>query len=200
MPLSGGTSTLTAKSQGDPYPAELGRRWTYETWQKAGDGAERPGKEQVMEIAAITEAGPVLKRRFGAWEAPATLIMKTSREVRLSRYTPQNPATDSITILKLPIAPGQEWAGRSLNGATETIKVLGNEALETPAGTYHAWHVTHRIAYAAGGADLLEYWYAPGTGMIRAIERLTLTIDGKPTLMQVTARLSKSDPSFAPLL
>ncbi|MBM3267471.1 MAG: hypothetical protein FJZ01_07470 [Candidatus Sericytochromatia bacterium] len=175
----------------DPYPAEIGRHWSYDTWHSQNHAAERPGKPQRFEIAASAGDGTVMRRFYGDREAPATLVRKTDGAVALSRHQPDGPpASESITVLRLPLVAGASWAGRNLAGATERIRVVGRETVTVPAGTFAAWHVAHDLTYAAGGGDRLEYWYAGGVGMVQAIERITLQSGSAPYPLQVRAVLA----------
>ncbi len=175
----------------DPYPAEIGCSWSYDTWQTQDQAPERPGRAQRFEIASHAPPGVVMRRFYGDWEAPPTLVRKDAGAVVLSRYHAGGPqATDSITVLRLPLQAGATWPGRTLAGATETISVVARETVAVPGGTFEAWHVRHDLRYAAGGGDTLDYWYGGGVGMIKAIERVTLQKDGKPYRLQVRAELA----------
>lgn len=144
-----------------------------------------------MVVDRIVPEGRVLRRFYGSWEAPPTLIRRSSDAVVLSRFIEDGPqATDSITILKLPITIGQEWPGRVFPNAREQIAVVGREVVEVPAGRFDAWHVQHRLTYDTGGGDTLDYWYAGGVGMVRCIERITLQSGGQPLRLQVRALLA----------
>ena len=192
-PLRGpGSAGVAARSEAvDPYPVDAGRHWVYQTWQTQGEQPEKPGKEQRLTIDRAVPEGMVMRRFYGDWEAPATLVRKTAAAIVLSRFQADGPqATDSITVLRLPITPGDAWAGRTLVGATERIVVMGVEDVTVPAGRFGAWHVQHRLQYDGGGGDTLDYWYAGGVGMDQAIERITLSAGGQPLKMQVRALLA----------
>lgn len=101
--------------------------------------------------------------------------------------------TTSLKVLSLPPQPGQSWTGRVWTFAKETLTAQGWEQVTVPAGSYRAWHVTHRIAYDDGRADNLGYWYAPGVGMIKAHEESTLVMSGQPTQFSVDGELTASN-------
>jgi len=176
----------------DYYPVDVGRRWVYRTFQTQGDSPEHPGKDQRFEAAFEAGGGTVLRRWYDDWEAPPTLVRKHADSVVLSRHVAGGPAaTDSITILRLPLKAGNEWPGRTLVGATEVIAALGTESIEVPAGRFVAWHLRHQLSYSAGGSDALDYWYSGGVGMVQAIERITLQTSAGPLPMQVRALLAE---------
>lgn len=186
------TRSLQHPADTDPYPADVGRHWTYQTWQTQGGQPEKPGKEQRMVVERSVDEGQVMRRFLGTWEAPPTLIRRSPDAVVLSRFFADGPqATESITILKLPVTPGQEWPGRTFVGASERIAVVGLEQVVVPAGRFDTWHVRHYLQYDAGGGDTLDYWYAGGVGMVRCIERITLQTGGQPLKMQVRALLTQ---------
>ncbi len=101
-----------------------------------------------------------------------------------------NELTVSLKVLTFPVQPGQSWAGRLWTFAKETLTTEGWESVTVPAGTFRAWHVTHRIAYDDGHSDTLGYWYAPGAGMIKAHEENTLMMSGAPTRFSVDGELT----------
>jgi hypothetical protein len=101
-----------------------------------------------------------------------------------------NELTISLKVLTFPVQPGQSWAGRLWTFAKETLTAEGWESVTVPAGTFRAWHVTHRIAYDGGHGDTLAYWYAPGAGMIKAHEENTLMMSGAPVRFSVDGELT----------
>lgn len=181
--------SLTAESL---YPAELGARWSYRTMSRSGSAPERPGPEQVFTIlSADTASGSleaVMERRFGERRMPNTLIVRNSQGVTLSRHL--RPEDGSITVLKWPLTKGSSWQGRSWAHAQETIHYAGTESVRVPAGTYEAARIDHRILYQTGASDSLHYWYAPGVGMVKAVEGLTVDMGQGPVLQQVTCELT----------
>lgn len=192
-PLSAfSASSLTVRNSQDLYPLSKGLFWRYRTVSRSGDGPERNGPDQTSQvIASESTAGRVeaiVKRTSGDREYPPTRAIADARGVTLSRAN--RPEDGSITILRFPLEPGNSWMGRSWGEqAYETISVMGTESVTVPAGTFTATRTRHRIAYANGTEDLLHYWYAPGIGMVKAIEGLTVDLGQGPTLHQVTAEL-----------
>jgi hypothetical protein len=188
-------STLAARQAStDLYPLTKGMHWRYRTIHQTGDGPERPGDDQFMTVteSEAQQGGvrAVLLRRIGAREMPLTLAVSDGSGVVLSRL--HAPEDGSITILSYPLQPQKSWAGRSWGThAAETISVVGVESVTVPAGTFTATRLQHRIAYATGKSDLLHYWYAPGVGMVKAIEGLTIDMGAGPFLQQVTAELAE---------
>ncbi|HEY9855943.1 MAG TPA: hypothetical protein V6D05_09420 [Stenomitos sp.] len=181
--------SLTAESL---YPLEPGARWQYQTTSRSGDDPERPGPVQVFTLVQVGAASgsmqAVMERRFGDRQMPSTLIERTSDSVTLSRY--QKPEDGSITVLKWPLTPGASWPGRTWPQAQETIQYAGTESIRVPAGTYEAARMDHLIRYQTGSTDELHYWYAPGVGMVKAIEGLTVDLGQGPVLHQVTCELT----------
>jgi len=181
--------SLTAESL---YPLEPGARWQYRTTSRSGDGPEHPGPDQVFNLVQVEAATgsmqAVMERRFGERQMPSTLIVRTSEGVTLSRYL--KPEDGSITVLKWPLTPGANWPGRSWPQAQETIQYAGTESVRVPAGTYEAARMDHVIRYQTGSTDELHYWYAPGVGMVKAIEGLTVDLGQGPVFHQVTCELT----------
>ncbi len=181
--------SLTSESL---YPADLGTRWRYRTMARSGDGPERPGAEQVFTIVqAETASGShqaVMERRFGDRPMLPTLIVRNAEGVTLSRYL--RPEDGSLTVLKWPLTPGMSWAGRTWPQAQETITYEGTQSVTVPAGTYTAAKLEHRIQYKTGNVDQLHYWYAPGFGMVKAVEGLTVDLGQGPVKHQVTCELT----------
>ncbi len=193
--LSSTPSVLEALSlpsaMADPYPLDLGRTWVYHSLDQNDGEAPQVAPDQKFSVSQQVLGGMVISRSYGNWEAPPTLARKTAESVVLSRYIASGPpATDSITILRFPLFVGESWPGRQLVGATERIEVAGFESVDVPAGRFEAWHLQHHLTYAAGGGDTLDYWYAPGVGMVQAIERATMLSGGQAHHYQVTASLA----------
>ena len=182
------------------YPLTAGLRWDYTLRQKQEDGSikERPmgmGVARAAEIApGVIEA--VLERGYAGWAPPATRATATADRVVLNRLAdPAPPAGPSLTILRLPAASGDRWGGRPLTGGNEeTVIVRGPETVEVPAGTFDAIHVDHELRYANGDGDVLSYWYAPGAGCVRMIERTTVYLGEKPMKLAVEGVLTKLTP------
>lgn len=181
--------SLTAESL---YPVELGAVWRYRTMSRSGSAAERPGPEQVFTIRSVDTASGslqgVMERRFGERQMPSTLIVRSPEGVTLSRHL--RPEDGSIMVLKWPLTNGASWQGRTWAQAQETIHYAGTESVRVPAGSYEAARLDHRILYQTGASDELHYWYAPGVGMIKAVEGLTVDLGQGPVLQQVTCELT----------
>lgn len=167
-----------AMADADLYPLANGRTWTYALDQQQGDG---PVQHNAMTIvtSAVTEVSPgvtqaVLDRHYGSFTPPSTRVRKSADAVTLSRLS-DPVGGPSITILHFPLTVGTSWPGRDFGGGnTETIWPQGPENVTVPAGTYVAQRVDHHIHYAQGSEDVLSYWYAPGVGVVKMIERLTV--------------------------
>ena len=157
-----------------------------------------------MGVTSAHEAAPgvveaVLERRYENWSPPATRAVATGDRVVLSRLA-EPVGGPSLTILHLPPTPGERWPGRPLPaGNAETIVVRGLEDVAVPAGAYRAVHVAHELRYANGDGDTLEYWYAPGAGCVRMIERTTLSVGGQPLKLEVEGVLQQLVPDGWPM-
>lgn len=179
------------------YPLTAGLRWDYVLRQRQNDGTikERP---MAMGVARSAEVAPgvveaVLERGYQGWAPPATRARATADRVVLNRLAdPAPPEGPSLTILELPAQAGARWPGRPLAGGhQETVVVKGEEDVAVPAGSYKAVHVVHELRYANGDGDDLEYWYAPGAGCVRMIERTTVEVGGVPMKLAVEGVLTK---------
>lgn len=201
QPLSGtGAGALKAKQAVDfeaLYPLEMGTEWRFRTTQRSGDGPDRPGQEQRMVVTeSKAEAGvttAVIERYYGERQSPTTLAVRSSTGVVLSRYG--QPELGSLTIMKFPLTAGAKWGGRVKPNVEETVAYEGTASVTVPAGTYVAQRLTHYLTYPNGHVDKLDYWYVPGIGMVKAVERVTLDLGQGPKLNQVTAELSSFQPA-----
>jgi hypothetical protein len=178
----------------DPYPVTVGSKWEYVLHQKQPDGSvhERPMSMAITSAKTrdngIVEA--VLERQYQSWAPPATRVMHYPDKVVLSRLSDPEDGP-SMTIMRLPFAADAKWPGRPFGGGnSETVHVIGEEAVTVPAGSFKAFRVDHEITYAQGGTDTLNYWYAPGVGCVKMIERTTLWQGDTPIHMEVTGDLS----------
>ncbi|HEY9897742.1 MAG TPA: hypothetical protein V6D00_01050 [Pantanalinema sp.] len=197
-----GTGALKAKQVVDfeaLYPLSAGSEWRYSTLQRNGDGPERPGQEQRMTVVeSNTEAGvttAVVERFYGDRQSPTTLAVRSATGVVLSRYG--QPELGSLSVMKFPLAAGARWGGRIKPNVTETVAYEGTASVTVPAGTFVAQRLTHYLQYPAGNVDRLDYWYAPGVGMVKAVEGLTIDLGQGPKLNQVTAELTSFKPGTA---
>jgi hypothetical protein len=71
------------------------------------------------------------------------------------------------------------------------IAFVGTESIAVPAGVFESYHLEHRITNATGAQDKLNYWYAPGVGMIKAIEGLTVDLGQGPVYREVKTELMR---------
>lgn len=197
-PATSEESRLTALQSASIYPLTQGLTWRYRTVSRSGDGPERPGPDQVSTVRESErvqgQVRAIVDRKTGDRQMPPTRAVVDERGVVLSRANA--PEDGSITVLAFPLEPGRSWAGRSWGAtAQETITIVGTESVTVPAGTFVATRTRHRIAYATGAEDFLHYWYAPGVGMVKAIEGLTIDMGSGPVRHQVTAELAVWGPN-----
>lgn len=166
-----------ARAEVDLYPLKAGLHWDYELLQRQGDAppARKAMAIDLTRVEAVDgETEATLERTYGSFKPPATRVRKSATAVRLSRLADPLDGP-SITILRFPVTAGQSWPGRDFGGGnTETIAPQGAEAVDVPAGHFLAQRVDHHIAYSNGATDTLSYWYAPGVGMVKMVENLTL--------------------------
>lgn len=190
-PVARPQSVTAQRAPAELYPATPGLSWTYRTSQQVGEQAAKPGPDQHFWIttasADATSSSAVMERTFGGRPMAPTRIVRTADAVILSRHL--RPEDGSLTVLRLPAVPGASWGGRTWPAAAETIQVLSEAPVTVPAGTYQAVRTEHHLRYTNGHEDLLQYWYAPGLGMVKAIEALTVDLGQGPTRYQVTAEL-----------
>ncbi len=204
LPGRGGMQAVgfSVSSEGPLYPLTAGLRWDYDLRQKQADGSIKV-RQMGMGVAAssqtasgVTEAR--LERGYEGWSPPATRAVSDAQGVRLSRAA-EAPGGPSLRIIKLPADAGARWPGRPLTGGNaESIVVRGEEDIEVPAGKFRAIHVDHEITYANGDGDVLSYWYAPGSGCVRMIERTTISIGGVTQKLAVEGVMTKLTPDAWP--
>ncbi len=209
------TLLQAAASDPDIYPLAVGMTWTY-TLTQAKDGVISPTPgTMTSRVASLDTQGGVtiakVDRTYGTMTVPATEVRKQSDGVSLARWpeaTRQSaPAsrilplrgvtaradgevTTTLRILQFPLQAAASWPGRQWSFAKETLSATGWESLTVPAGTFKSWHVTHRIAYDDGRQDTLGYWYAPGSGMVKAHEETTMMTGDKPVKYSVDGELT----------
>lgn len=197
-PIAAPVRTAGAKAaravSSDPYPVTAGSKWEYVLHQKQPDGSvhERPMTMEVTSAKTrdngVVEA--VLERQYQSWAPPATRVLHYPDKVVLSRLSDPEDGP-SMTILQLPFTADAKWPGRPFGGGnSETVHAIAEETVTVPAGTFKAYHVDHEITYAQGSTDTLNYWYAPGVGCVKMIERTTLWQGDTPVHLEVTGELT----------
>lgn len=192
-------TTMRARSlAADYYPLAQGARWEYRLLQKQGDGpvGVKPMSITITSVTPLEDGGveAVTERRYESWSPPATRVRRYSDRVVLSRLS--DPVEGpSLTILKFPFDSTASWPGRPFGGGnSETIVPFGEETVEVPAGTFKAFRVDHKIKYVTGDTDELNYWYAPGRGVVKMIERSTLFQGDQALHLEVTGELTRYQP------
>ena len=172
------------------YPMEAGRSWTFALAQTRND-IPQSTKTMLMHTESLGSEGEaqtaVLRRNYPASDIKPlpSLIKRFPDRVELSRYQgnilresfqlPENErGVNFVTALQMPFEVGNSWEGRIFQGGTETIRVAGFETLDIPAGRFESLKIEHHLRYNNGKADFLRYWYAPGVGMVKLYEELTV--------------------------
>lgn len=182
----------------DYYPLAVGAKWEYRLLQKQGDGpiGEKPMSIAITSVTPLPDGGveAVTERRYQSWSPPPTRVRRHADRVVLSRLSDPIDGP-SLTILKFPLDAHTAWPGRPFGGGnSETVVPFGEETVTVPAGTFKAFRVDHKIRYATGDTDDLNYWYAPGRGVVKMIERSTLFQGDTKIHLEVTGELTAYDP------
>jgi hypothetical protein len=132
----------------------------------------------------------VLERRYRGLQFPPTRVLVRPDAVVLSRLADPLDGP-SLTILRGAPAVGASWPGRPLKpGNEERVVVIGEEDVEVPAGRWRGWRVDHVLRYADGEGDTLSYWYVPGVGCARMIERTTIYVGSEKRKLEVDGLLT----------
>gem|GEM_PF-4512157 len=173
-----GVSALTNYALADLYPLRSKMRATYALEQTRSDGRV-VYRTMLMDVVDVVReaSGDTLAttvRTYGDFRLPATRVRVSNGTVRVSRAQDPEPGP-SLVLLQSPLVVGRTWQGRQFaDGSTESVQYMGVERVDGPEGVVRAHRVDHLIDYAQGGSDRLEYWYAPGWGAVRMVERTTL--------------------------
>lgn len=186
-----GVRALNTRSAHNPYyPIAQGQRATYSLEQFQNGQPNTKFREMTITVEALPSANgatqAILRRSYpdsSVQPYPSQAKVYDDR-VELSRYNgrlapeifnlPLSRTQDYITVLKHPLTPGASWEGRTFQGGTETISVVGPETLTVPAGRYNTLKVRHHLRYDNGREDNLYYWYAPDVGMVRMEEEISM--------------------------
>lgn len=192
-------SARAATAAADLYPAPAGAVWHYAQWGAQDDGPEAPQNPmtiRVTEAAARPDGTKVAftRRDSASGQLPATRIVETASTVSLSRASDPEGGP-SLAILRYPLQPGVAWKGRSTaSGAVESVEPQGYETVTVPAGAFEAWRVDHVVHQPDGTEDRLNYWYAPGVGAVKLVERVTLHLaDGSTRRLTVRGELTGTE-------
>lgn len=201
------------------YPLDPGHRWTYQLSQKQNGEPKDKVKTLQMWTEALATDGNVFQAvlRRGYPDSPVspnpTLARLYNDRIELSRYqaptlsdlyaspelaAPSTEGQNFVTILKAPFSPGQSWEGRLFKEGSETVKVIGWESVQVPAGTFQALKIEHHKQYPNGKADFLYYWYAPQVGMVKLYEELTVYYGQWLKYESVGELLSHTPPAVQP--
>ncbi len=198
-----GVSALTRHALTDLYPLRSNMRATYALAQTRSDG-QVVQRTMLMDVVDVVReaSGDTLAttvRAYGDFRLPATRVRVSKDNVRVSRAKDPEPGP-SLVLLQSPLVVGRTWEGRQFaDGSSESVQYRGVEPVDGPDGVVRAHRVDHLIEYAQGGSDCLEYWYAPGWGAVRMVERSTLfTNKGRIhlTVVGVLKGLTTHDGSF----
>lgn len=176
------------------YPVEPGRTWTFALEQRQNGELKTKFRSMQMRAEALPNEGPVvqsvLRRSYpdSTTVPKPTLVRRYSDRVELSHYQESVVAAFGleqdqslgegaeyryVTVLRSPFDAAKPWEGRIFQGGTETIRVVGPESVDTPAGRFETIKVEHHKQYSNGKEDFLYYWYAPDVGMVKLYEELT---------------------------
>jgi hypothetical protein len=124
---------------------------------------------ETVEKAEAKDGGVlVTMRRAPGGQTRKVLVTETSVQVLSESGKDCDPP---ITLLKVPAKPGDEWDSTPKAAKLGTVtghksKVLGEDEIEVPAGTYKAIRVDSVISLS-GERHTLSEWYAPGVGLVK---------------------------------
>ncbi len=157
--------TPAAQDAADYCPLMAGSTWTYET----GDG-----KPSVMKVIEQTKVGAQdcwkvtgLAQTYIVSEE--TWLAASKDGVSIHRFSCKS--SNPVAWLKSPLKKGEKWNQEVVLGdvkATFSFEVIGEEAVEVPAGKYACIKVKTTARDAEGGAAEFLTWYAKGVGEVKS--------------------------------
>jgi len=153
------------------YPVQKGARWVYlqngtEFQYEVSDVKKsKRGDGDIVTVVQVEGEKRTLYRK-----------MEVSRRGLLWLETVHGDAFDEpIRMLRCPAVAKDDWPYRSsgsggIGQCQGTMKVIGTEEVEVPAGKYNAVHVEDE-SWIVGGPDKkhrCHHWFAPGVGLVKA--------------------------------
>jgi hypothetical protein len=143
-------------------PLAIGNRWQYiiyDTRDPSGEG--RHQNESVLEMSVRSLAN----RADNIYEVRNGDISVYFMEKPDGLYNVINPDRPSTgTIIQVPYPPD---ANRTISMEGQTVTVIGEEVVETPAGFFN----TIKLKYVLSDPDGQEWfiWYAQGVGIVKYV-------------------------------
>jgi hypothetical protein len=160
------------------HPVQKGARWVYEGGAGAGTFAvtavekdEKSG-EHLVTIAKVSKDGKESRHQKLAVSRRGLLWLENP-----SRFD------EPVWLLKLPARAGDSWefrtSGPAIVRGKGTMRVMGTETIEVPAGKFVAARVEEQFTALAGAEPVDRctqvYWFAPDVGLVKS------TFDGVKT-------------------
>lgn len=162
------------------YKFEPGTTWTYQS--KAGNKCN-------FQVVKQIEGKVQFEERW--YDSDGHEVDKGKAEVTwsvdngyLSRTWGKGANRTTLRVYKMNSSKGDTWGNPLPTPAEMNVTNHGPEEVSVPAGTYiRALRIGFRISGA--GQDLMEYWLAPGVGLVR-FRWLEGEDPGKPIIMRLT--------------
>jgi hypothetical protein len=150
------------------YPTQVGDTLVYETdvGGKTTEHTEIIDRVEEKEGVVTVQTVRVLKDV----KRPVSKIQVSERGVlRVGTQLKDYPTP--MTMLKLPAKAGDKWES-NIGGAigNQLHKIVGEEEVKVPAGTYNAIRVemTVQLPAEAGMREVKQtHWFAPGVGVVK---------------------------------
>jgi hypothetical protein len=149
------------------YPLTQGTKWVYDVggreFVEVVTGVQKKEAETVLDIGSVGDDGKV---------RPMVTLVLSEKGVLRTKAVGEPLATPQL-VLGLPAKAGDKWtihvpARSGVKERTGTFTVRGVENVEVPAGKFPAV----KVEAAWSGPELKSwtstYWYAPGTGLVKA--------------------------------
>ena len=151
------------------FPTAVGERWVLSI-----TGGGKPRVTNCEEVVAVAEKGGVTTITVARLKPDGT---------RMDEYTVEASAEGVCVVaagekkyerptwlIKNPTKPGTKWEVTLPDGgggkATYVYKVVGEETVETPAGTFKAVRFD---CEGPGGTATRSEWFAPGRGRVQQV-------------------------------
>jgi hypothetical protein len=174
--------TLKTKTSVLYYPTHVGDTLVYESNTAKGGKAT----ELTEIVDSVEEKDGVFTvqtvRLLNDVKRPATKMQVSDKGI--SRVASLNKElTTPMIMLKLPAKAGEKWENKSDGAiAKYDLKMIGEEEVKVPAGTYKAIRVETTYDFggvggaappaALAGGVKITHWFAPGVGLVKMVTSL----------------------------
>lgn len=172
-PVSGAPGGVQAAARSF-FPTAIGTRWDYEVVAHPPDDpyVDIPGTD-TLELTGTRRAGRATVLQLKEQDAYALgarfpELSFDEQVMTVRQVTYLGPFADTVEghafeLLRFPLTVGLKWDDGLWAG-----KILAQETVTVPAGTFQAYKVeaigTYQQAYTVVG----DYWIAPGTGIVKS--------------------------------